>query len=294
MRFILDNDIKTAKILFKEKVIKDIYSSSFRKKLSRENFIKDSFWLQYGNQMISVFPSSELFIYIYKELLKNYDHDIIYKIIKDINMVLRDIIISEHFKRCYNIDPIYTAFHLEIIGMLKEMPNYLFKESSNINVINIDKYRMFCLSNGISKYYHNTNELFSINQNKRQDRIISLFSETLPDMSEIPVKVIFEAKKKDKFRSLPYLAEEISLKKDISSEDLVKYFDEKVWEFAANSLKISATEVLMNVMGYYPDTGISATIQLFSQFKGLVSKYEMYRNNGWIIPIHELKNYSNK
>ena len=107
--------------------------------------------------------------------------------------------------------------------------------------------------------------MFSFNGLEKQGRIELIFSEIVPDFSRIPVNVIYSIKKKDRFRSLPALAEKFSVSKEVTDEDLIKYFNEEVWKFANKSMKGSLPEVVFNILGWIQvEPIIGLGIQLFS------------------------------
>lgn len=137
-----------------------------------------------------------------------------------------------------------------LIEILKKMTTFMFTEEGIETLENQDGILSIYFSSvGIKKYYTNSNELFKFGGMKKDETIKLLFSEALLDITEFPVKTIYDAKQKDKFRTLLLLAENLSISKDISNEDIVKYFNESVWKFANKSLKVSASEIVFNVLG---------------------------------------------
>ncbi|RKJ68797.1 hypothetical protein D7Y06_00675 [Roseburia sp. 1XD42-69] len=205
------------------------------------------------------------------------------------------MIISEYYKQTYGVNTIYSLSHIMLMEFLKEMPVFIF-DGEDIETIGNEEsdLPLFFSSKGIKKYYSNTKELFEFRGIKKDETVKLLFSETLPDITELPIKTIYDAKQKDRFRTLPLLAEDLSVSKEISHEDIVKYFDESVWKFANNSLKISASDIVFNVLGQISIEPFNTAVQIFSQSNDIFARISSYKENGWIIPISELKEEMNR
>lgn len=284
--YYLNGDLDTIRKLIKEKIVQNIYSLL----CFNDNFIDDVFWHYIDNNRYSIFPCAELFLFIYNELCNKYPETVVRKDVERIRTLLSDLIISEYYKKTYGVNTIYSYGHVMILDMLKRMPTFAFLDE-DIKTISGEDYDLplFFSNIGIKKYYKNTSELFKFSGVRKDKTIKLLFSEVLPDITELPVKTIYDAKRKDKFKTLPLLAENLSISKDISNEDLVKYFDEAVWKFANSSLRISASEVIFNILGQVSIEPFNTAVQIFSQSNDLFGKISDYKHNGWIIPILELK-----
>lgn len=287
VEYYLNDDVDTARKLINKKILQNIYSlRSFN-----DGFIDDVFWYYDNDDRFSVFPSSDLFLFVCNKILnKKYPLNVIRHNIEWIQTLLQDLIISEYYKQTYDVNTIYSLSHIMTMEILKGMPTFTFSEEE-IEILSYQEHTLpiYFSAMGIKKYYRNTEELFKFNGIKKDKTMHLLFSEVLPDITELPVKTICDAKRKDKFRTLPLLAENLSVSKDMRQEDIVKYFDESVWKFTRDSLKISAPEIIFNVLGQISIEPLNTAIQIFSQSNDIFSKISKYKGNGWIIPISELR-----
>ncbi|RKJ68798.1 hypothetical protein [Roseburia sp. 1XD42-69] len=77
VEYYLNGDIETVRKLINKKILQNIYSlHSFN-----DNFIDDVFWYYYNNDKHSIFPSSELFLFVYNKLCNIYPEKIVKKIL---------------------------------------------------------------------------------------------------------------------------------------------------------------------------------------------------------------------
>jgi len=291
--FYLGKNIEVTRELIKRGIIKSIYHDG---QLDfKDNFIKNVFQdpLQEGYSMAC--PSEEMFFYVYQKLTETTPEKYVNKQINRIVSMIQDIIISEYYKKKYSMDTIYSTGHLLLIEQMQEMPVYSFLNSMVPSEKFLSFFNIDFSTHRISKYFSNTKELLSFNEPEKQHRIELLFTEIVPDFSVIPIDVILDIKRKDRFRSLPALAEDLATERNLTDEDLIRYFVEEIWKFANKSIKVSLSEVVFNILGWMqvePIVGLG--IQLFSQSNNIKSAFEKYKHNGWILPVYKLREEGKK
>ena len=286
----LNQDFEGTKELIRTKHIKTIYSDLLLQ--YHDQFLKEVF-MEIPEGFSSNFPSAELFKAVLDYHNTYYYPPINNRRVQDLSIILRDLMIGDHISRKYGIDSVYSYSHLFCKEILSNIPSVKFDSE---DFLYSDKLTyLSCINfscSKIGKFYNSSDELFILN-NQKQDKYSLLFQDVVPDLSSIPNSVIYEAKQKDRLLSLPRLANKLSESKDISDEDLVKYFDEQVWKLAENSLKVSVPSVVLDVLSWatisIPPLGLG--IQLVTQCLGIYDYWTSKFNSGWIIPIKTIKDY---
>lgn len=289
----LDHDLDATKKLIRSKHLMNVYSD-----LSlhyHDKFLKEVF-MDIPDSFASNCPSAELF----KEILDYYGeyfpNTMNNGFVELLSIQLRDIMIGDHIHRQYGISPIYTYEHLNLKDLVSTFTPVRFDSEKSLYSNNLSYLSSINFSCGkIGKYYNSTDELFLFDHQEQTKlhKYDLLFQETVPDLSTVPSGIICEAKQKDVFLSLPRLADKLSEDKDLSDEDLIKYFDEQVWEFAKNSLKVSVPSVVLDVLSWatMKVPPLSLGIQFVSQSFGIADYWTSKYNNGWIIPLSIVKKY---
>lgn len=289
----LDLDLNVTKKLIDSKHLKNIYVDLSRQ--YHDKYLKEVF-MEIPSYSNSNCPSAELFKEVLDYFIEYFPQTINNRSIELLTILLIDIMIGDHIHRQYGITPIYSFQHLLLKDLLASIKPISFNTN---NVLSSDKLTYLSSINfsceKIRKYYKSTDELFIIDNHewKKQQRYDLLFQETVPDLSAVPSGIIYEAKQKDVFLSLPRLADKLSESKDISDEDLIKYFDEQVWKFSANSLKGSVPEVTLDVLSWATMAvpPLSLGVQFVTQSRGIADYWSSQYNSGWIIPLSIVKNY---
>lgn len=103
-------------------------------------------------------------LYIYDDLVKQLPQRFVDKDINRIISMAQDVIISEYYKKKYNMDMIYSTGHLFLMEQLQRMPVYTFVDF----MTELQKEIQGCFgvdfsTDKIVKYYRDTREMFSFN-----------------------------------------------------------------------------------------------------------------------------------
>ena len=289
----LDQDLNVTKKLIESKHLKNIYVDLSLQ--YHDKYLKKVF-MEIPSNYTSNCPSAELFKEILDYFIQYFPETISNRNVELLLILLRDIMIGDHIHRQYGITPVYSFEHLLMKDLLASFAPIEFNTNNSLfseRLTYLSSINFSCKE--IRNYYKSTDELFVIDNHEweKQHRYDLLFQDTVPDLSAVPSSIIYEAKQKDVFLSLPRLADKLSESKDISDEELVKYFDEQVWKFAVNSLQGSVPEVTLDVLSWATMAvpPLNLGVQLVTQSRGIADYWSSQYNSGWIIPLSIVKNY---